>query len=385
MILKEKTDIWQTTTWRRHYYVDIGPIFRDIRRMMHQVWQLSEAGEDNLGLAITSDGLVLGHTPLLERRDSSFVVRAPHEIQRLLSRAYRRGVAVDRLMSGLATVASALNANDPCLARIAAVHLRVPNLPNRSARDDMEAEDVLIKSADWKPDLREIRKASPDDPKHPGWPAGTPGGRGGKFRPKDGSAAALTEKIKNLVTREQLRMNLAAALHVGFEALANLVPGIDIAADVAMLTEIASVLSKYGKLAAEAATAVAFVRNAPYSLGDLRVSSDYMELSSYDAFVKNQLSPEFALKYFGPAGDGSQYHHLVTQGGANADAVLPQLQSTNNILILPTLLHEIVSDEYRRPAPYNSNITLYQWLQTQPYEVQREYGLQILRDLNILK
>ncbi len=29
-------------------------------------------------------------------------------------------------------------------------------------------------------------KASPDDPKHPGWPAGTPEGKGGKFRPKDG-------------------------------------------------------------------------------------------------------------------------------------------------------------------------------------------------------
>jgi hypothetical protein len=33
-----------------------------------------------------------------------------------------------------------------------------------------------------------IRKASPDDPEHPGWPAGTPGGIGGQFRPKDGAA-----------------------------------------------------------------------------------------------------------------------------------------------------------------------------------------------------
>jgi hypothetical protein len=33
-------------------------------------------------------------------------------------------------------------------------------------------------------------KASPDDPKHPGWPAGTPDGRGGKFRPKDGDEGA---------------------------------------------------------------------------------------------------------------------------------------------------------------------------------------------------
>ena len=31
-----------------------------------------------------------------------------------------------------------------------------------------------------------IQKAAADDPKHPGWPAGTPGGIGGQFRPKDG-------------------------------------------------------------------------------------------------------------------------------------------------------------------------------------------------------
>jgi hypothetical protein len=31
-----------------------------------------------------------------------------------------------------------------------------------------------------------ILKAAADDPKHPGWPAGTPGDKGGQFRPKDG-------------------------------------------------------------------------------------------------------------------------------------------------------------------------------------------------------
>jgi hypothetical protein len=30
-----------------------------------------------------------------------------------------------------------------------------------------------------------LGKARPDDSEHPGWPAGTPGGRGGRFRPKD--------------------------------------------------------------------------------------------------------------------------------------------------------------------------------------------------------
>ncbi len=150
---------------------------------MIRMWRLSEGGEDNLGLACTSEGLVLGRTPLVERRDHRFVVRDREEIEILLGRAYRKNIAADRLMSWLSTVAAALNANDQCLARIAAVHLHIPDLPDRSARDGLEAEDILIKCANTDP--HEIHKASPDDPKHPGWPAGTLGGIGGEFRPKE--------------------------------------------------------------------------------------------------------------------------------------------------------------------------------------------------------
>ncbi len=72
--------------------------------------------------------------------------------------------------------------------------------------------------------------------------------------------------------------------------------------------------------------------------------------------------------------------------GANADNIPPeQLQNTENIIILPTLLHEAVSDEYLKPAPDGSTMTLYEWLQTQPYDVQYRIGLDILRDLHILK
>jgi hypothetical protein len=115
--------------------------------MTYQFWRLSEAGPDNLGLACTDDGLLLGRTPLIERRDGRSVVRERDEIERLLKRAYAGEPAVDRLMPRLATVASALNANDQCLARIAAVHLKIPDLPNQAARDALEAEDSLIKYA----------------------------------------------------------------------------------------------------------------------------------------------------------------------------------------------------------------------------------------------
>ena len=111
------------------------------------MWRLSGAGDDNLGLACSDDGLFIGRTPLIEKRDGQFFIRQQHDIERLLSRAYRSEISADRIMSGLATVARALNANDQCLARIAAVHLRVPDIPDRNARYAMEATDVLIKYA----------------------------------------------------------------------------------------------------------------------------------------------------------------------------------------------------------------------------------------------
>jgi hypothetical protein len=144
--------------------------------MTIQFWRLSEAGESNLGPACTADGLLLGRTHLIERRDGRFVVREQGEIQRLFSRAYHDASAVGPIMSGLGTVAAALNAGDRCLACIAAVHLRIPDLPDFFARDRMEAEDALIKYArgeepdpEWDP-AKHPRTGAPPNP---GWFAPT--------------------------------------------------------------------------------------------------------------------------------------------------------------------------------------------------------------------
>jgi hypothetical protein len=375
---------------------------------MHRVWRLSEYYEGNLGLACTKDGLFLGRTPLIERQGTRFAIRKWTEIERLLSRAYGTDLAVDRLLPGLATVTAALNANDPGLARIAAVHLRIPDLPDQVARDRMEAEDILIKSIDRNSvaqaldvvplnpgtaaDSNEsfpldpadrVYKASPDDPKHPGWPAGTEGGRGGQFRPKD--ASELTQKVKSLIARRALRTGLLAALRIGIEALGNLIPGVDVAADVMMVADIARTVVEFRKLAIDAAAALDFVNDGPRDLEDLQVSSSYEEFSSYDQFYKGELGPELLAKRFGPAGDGEQYHHIVTQGGANADNISPeQLQNTDNIIRLPTILHEAVNAEYLKSSP-DPNMNMYQWLQTKPYDVQREEGLKILRNLHLIK
>ena len=149
------------------------------RHAAWHMWRLSEAGEDNLGLACSDDGLLIGRTPLIEKREGHFAIREQREIEQLLSRAYRSKVNATRLMSGLTTVARALNANDQCLARIAAVHLRIPDLPDRDARDTMERTDVLLKYArdagggdsNWNP----AQHPRAGTPPNPGWFAPTGG------------------------------------------------------------------------------------------------------------------------------------------------------------------------------------------------------------------
>jgi hypothetical protein len=150
--------------------------------MFHPIWRLSEAGANNLGLACDDQGLVLGRAPLIERRDGRFVVRDAVELRRLLSRAYGREIVAEPLVGGLAAVARALNDNDLLLARIAAVHLRIPDLPSDAARDALEAEDRLIKyardegsaGAEWNPALHPRTGTAPN----PGWFAPTDGSGG---------------------------------------------------------------------------------------------------------------------------------------------------------------------------------------------------------------
>jgi len=158
--------------------------------MIHRIWRLSETSDhNNLGLACTGQGLLLGRTPLIERRDSRFVVRERDVIERLLSHAYRTSFSASRIMPGLATVAAALNADDQGLARIAAVHLRLPDLPDRAARDGMEAMDVLLKYArdesggdTWNPALHPRAGTPPN----PGW-----------FAPTDGGGSSSTRTAQN--------------------------------------------------------------------------------------------------------------------------------------------------------------------------------------------
>ncbi len=154
------------------------------------VWCLSEQ-KRGLGLHCAVDGLFLAGTPLLERQTTGFTARQQGDLETVLSRGYGFSVSLDRVMSGLSAVASALTAGDLCRAHIAAVHLRIPDLPDAFARLDMQIEDVALKidriakttaagdwnpaGSDWDPDKHPRTGAPPN----PGWFAPTDGGSSG--------------------------------------------------------------------------------------------------------------------------------------------------------------------------------------------------------------
>jgi len=61
----------------------------------------------------------------------------------------------------------------------------VPIEANAGGEGTNEASNPGVHGGDAGGRTTVVAKASPDDPKHPGWPAGTPDRKGGQFRPKD--------------------------------------------------------------------------------------------------------------------------------------------------------------------------------------------------------
>jgi hypothetical protein len=160
----------------------------------------------------------------------------------------------------------------------------------------------------------------------------------------------------------------------------NVVPVVGEMADVVMAADLLEMTVEFHDLRIETEAALAFASHAPYSLEELRVSEEDGSFDSYRDFTKDDTE-----KRFGPAGDGFQYHHIVTQGGANLKNISPeQLHNTDNIVRVPTLVHELINAEYNKKKD-GTNMTVYQWVQTQPYEVQRAEGIEIMRKLGIIK
>lgn len=96
-------------------------------------------------------------------------------------------------------MAQALDEKNLCLAQIAAVHLRLPELPDASARVAIVTEDLLIKSEQ---SSAQFARVGWDEAKHPR--TGTPPNPGW-FAPRDGSSEGPASSAVTANEREERR------------------------------------------------------------------------------------------------------------------------------------------------------------------------------------
>ncbi|KFE71485.1 hypothetical protein [Hyalangium minutum] len=87
----------------------------------------------------------------------------------------------------------------------------------------------------------------------------------------------------------------------------------------------------------------------------------------------------------GSAGKGKQWHHIVEQTPGNVDRFGPHaLHNTENVIPLEQGLHTRVSGFYssiQQEITGSRSLTVRQWLSTQSYGTQRQFGLQALEQI----
>lgn len=342
-----------------------GPRFQAVRE-----YRLDPPGHSR-GVSCDAQGPALGPIRLLVKTAAGLAPRPTEELSAVLGYTFGRPLDCSRLSQGLGAVSRALNEGDFARAMIATTQLGLPCLDEEEAR---RAAAIMT-------------KAAPDDPEHPGWPAGTEGGRGGKFRPKDKSnedAIRLAEvQLHRLIARRAIRLAIRKiltperALRLTGEAASNLIPVIDVIGDAAMAIDLAQMAAEYATLKRDTAAAEEFARKAPYRLDDLRVSMEEKSFSSFDAFKKVDL-----VKYFGPAGDGYEYHHIVEQS-ADGDISTQQLNTTRNIIRIPKLLHEEINSDFGRSDP-DSKLSVRDMLKGKSFDERWRKGIKAMHDMGIL-
>jgi hypothetical protein len=146
--------------------------------------------ENPWAVSCGAQGASVGPVPLLEQtRGKAWRPRSVAALNADLSLRYDVPVDMASKIGGIETIASALNDNNLVKAKIAAVHLRLPDIPLQPIPERRPAEVVElarqlfetgILSKTWNPE------------QHPRWPSGE--SDGGRFRPADGTSTGQEDR-----------------------------------------------------------------------------------------------------------------------------------------------------------------------------------------------
>lgn len=161
---------------------------------------------------------------------------------------------------------------------------------------------------------------------------------------------------------DQYRRNIED-IHAGLDAI-GLIPGGDIADFVN-----AGLYLVEGDLSNAGLSAVAMVP----VVGSFATGGKFANkgFSSYNKFYD----------YFGKAGNGLEWHHVVEQRPSNIKKFgQKRLQTLNNIIACPIEIHRKISAHYSSKPSFTEGLTVRKWLDIQTFEDQFEYGLKMLKE-----
>jgi hypothetical protein len=401
-----------------------------------------------LGVRCDADGAFVGDVALLRRVGNEWAPFSGEELSAALSKTYGPPVDASAKEKGLATIARALNGGEVARAQLATLFAHFPDPPCLAKR--APSQDEIIKLAlalDWAGLLK-------INTRH--YPAGTSGGKGGQFAPKDEAAAqdadnanandptdfintlehdarnptpksqtelkvideveaelsnaeqsgirsetesvvaaaeekvlAATEKKVaateiRLFARRAIRTGALDALKVGGKLVLDAIPIIDIAAGISTAHDVLEMFQEYRAFRIAVKAVQEFVDRGPQTLKQLLVDSTPRSFKNFAALKKLDSIEELLAelqKFYGPAGEGMEYHHIIEQGsGLPADIV----QNSDNVVRIPKILHEAINARYQQVVKESGNRSLREWLRGKPAWLQRLWGEKVMRDLGIM-
>lgn len=83
---------------------------------------------------------------------------------------------------------------------------------------------------------------------------------------------------------------------------------------------------------------------------------------------------------YGSAGPNAQWHHVVEQTPGNVTQFgATSIHNTSNIVRIDTAIHRQVSGYYSSVQPFTGGQTVRQWLSSQPFDAQTQFGLDVLK------
>lgn len=162
----------------------------------------------NLGSGVfcNEEGLFVDRVPLLERnsnqdRSGQWQPRPVSALNSELTARYGLPIDFAAKTGGLAAVARALNRGDILHARIATLHLQIPD-PLALTKAVLAVHQIVNLARQLR--ASDLLKADWDPLKHPRWPAGSPDSVGGEFAPRDTIDDSSVEARNTPITPAQM-------------------------------------------------------------------------------------------------------------------------------------------------------------------------------------